>query len=305
MKPVQNQFVSVPLANEPLRTPLEQFVSERTGRQWSVKEARDMAEFACHPAAILSDGVYSIFAKFGQAADSREQFEIELAGLRLLAEQAGVLIPTPIGVVRVRDGSILVLEAVQAVDRTPRHWRQIGQTLARIHKVKWNRFGLETHGYFGPLYQDNALLGDWATFYAERRLLPGMQLAIDSGNMPTGLIPQLERVISRLPELCGPQVVPTLLHGDAQQNNFISTEKGAVVIDPAVYYGHPEVDLAYVDYFQPVPKEVFEGYQEEAPIDPGFWERRDLWRIWGYLAAVTVEGPGYLSQLTRAIQRYA
>jgi protein-ribulosamine 3-kinase len=72
-----------------------------------------------------------------------------------------------------------------------------------------------------------------------------------------GLIQPLERLVSRLPELCGPDMVPTLLHGDAQQNNFISSKRGTVVIDPAVYFGHPEMDLAYVDYFQPVPDDVF------------------------------------------------
>jgi fructosamine-3-kinase len=98
--------------------------------------------------------------------------------------------------------------------------------------------------------------------------------------------------------------VPTLLHGDAQQNNYISTERGAVVIDPAVYFGHPEMDLAFMDYFQPVPEDVFDGYRDELPIDPGFPERRDLWRVWGYLAAVTIEGPMHLGKLTGAIRRY-
>ncbi len=65
-------------------------------------------------------------------------------------------------------------------------------------------------------------------------------------------------------------------HGDAQQNNFISTDRGAVVIDPAVYYGNPEMDLAYVDYFQAVPDDVLDGYRDELPIDAGFRERRDL-----------------------------
>jgi len=263
-----------------------------------------MTEFACHPCAILSDGSYSVFTKFSEAANGMEQFEIELAGLRLLSELSGVLTPTPIGIVPVVGGSILVLEAVQAVDRAPRHWRQIGQTLARIHKIKWDRFGLSAHGYFGPLYQDNTLLSDWPTFYAERRLLPGLRLAIDSGNMPPAVIRQVERLISRLPELCGPEVVPSLLHGDAQQNNFISAERGAVVIDPAVYYGNPEMDLAYIDIFQAVPHDVFDGYRDEMPMDPGFAERRDLWRIWGYLAALTVEGSSYLGRLTRAVQQY-
>ena len=300
----QNQVAPVRLASNPLRAPVEQVVSAHTGRRWTVEYARDMAEFACHPSAILSDGTYAVFAKFSEAPNGLEQFEIELAGLRLLSERSGVLTPTPIGIVPVTGGNILVMEAVQAVDRASRHWRQIGQTLARIHKVKWDRFGLETHGYFGPLYQDNTPLSDWPTFYAERRLWPGLRLAIDSGHIPPAVIRQVERLISRLPELCGPEPVPSLLHGDAQQNNFISTEMGAVVIDPAVYYGNPEMDLAYVGYFQPVPGDVFDGYQDELPIDAGFWDRLDLWRVWGYLAVVTVEGPGHLGRLTEAVQKY-
>lgn len=297
-------FPAIRLASNPLRIPVEQAVSEHTGRKWIIKDARDMTEFACHPCAILSDGSYSVFAKFSEAANGLEQFEIELAGLRLLRECSGIMTPTPIGIIPVTGGCILVFETVQAVDRAPRHWRQIGQTLARIHKIKWDRFGLETQGYFGPLYQDNTPMSDWPTFYAERRLWPGLRLAVDSGNMPPGLVRQVEKLISRLPELCGPEIVPTLLHGDAQQNNFISTEMGAVVIDPAVYYGNPEVDLANIDYFQAVPEDVFDGYREELPIDPGFKERRDLWRVWGYLACVTVEGSNYLGMLTEAVQKY-
>lgn len=294
----------VRLAGDTLRIPVEQIVSAHTGRQWIAKDVRDMTEFACHPAAILADGSYSVFAKFSGAANGPEQFETELAGLRLLSERSGVLTPTPIGVVPATGGSILVLEAVQAIDRAPRQWRQIGQTLAQIHKIKWDRFGLETDGYFGPLPQNNTPMSEWATFYAESRLGPGLRLAIDSGNIPLAVVRQVEKLISRLPELCGPKVVPTLLHGDAQQNNFISTEEGPVVIDPAAYYGNPEIDLAFIDYFQAVPDDVFDGYQDEMPIDPGFWERRDLWRVWGYLAAVTVEGPSYLGKLVEATEKY-
>jgi protein-ribulosamine 3-kinase len=300
----QDRISSVPLASDPLRVAVERMVSRHLGRQWTIRDARDMGDFACHPCAILSDGSYSVFAKFSAAPNGLEQFEIELAGLRLLSETAGVLTPTAIGVAAVAGGSICVLEAVQAIDRGPRQWRQIGQTLARIHRIKWDRFGLETHGYCGPLYQDNTPTSDWPTFYAQRRLWPVLRLAIDSGHLPLVVIRQVESIIARLPELCGPEIIPTLLHGDAQQNNFISTEEGAVVIDPAVYYGNPEVDLASVGIFQDVPDDVLDGYRDELPIDPGFEERRDLWRIWGYLAGVAVEGPAYLGKLSEAVRRY-
>jgi len=263
-----------------------------------------MRDFSSHPSAIFSDGTYAVFVKLSQAANGLEQFELELRGLKLLSEFSGVRTPTPIGNVTVEGGVIMVVEAVTAVERTSKQWREIGRTLAQIHRIKGQHYGLDSHCYFGPFYQDNRPLSDWATFYAERRLFPRLMGAVNAGYVPTSAIQQVEKLISRLPNLCGPAVVPTLLHGDAQHHNFISTADGAVVIDPAVYYGHPEIDLAYVDYFHPMPEDVFLGYQEILPIDPGFHERRDLWRIYGYLAIVEIEGTSYLGKLLDAVQKY-
>ena len=299
-----DQDTAGPLARHALRIPVERAVSEHLGRTWTTRRIRDMSDFACHPSAILSGSSYSVFAKYSDAPNGCEQFEIELAGLRLLSERAGVRTPAPIGIVAVEGGTILVLEAVQAVERSSRHWRQIGQTLARIHTIEGECFGLDTDGYFGPVYQDNTPARDWPTFYADRRLWPGLRMAVDSGNLPPAAIGQVEQLIARVPQLCGPEIAPTLLHGDAQQNNYISTDLGPVVIDPAVYYGHPEMDLAQVDLFAPVPEDLFDGYRDARPIDPGFWDRRDLWRVWGYLASVAAEGRGYLPQLVGAVQKY-
>ena len=227
-----------------------------------------------------------------------------MAGLQFLAKQAGVATPAPIGISAAAGGVILILKAVQAVERTASHWCQMGQTLARIHQVPGQYFGFEQQGYFGPLYQDNRPAPDWPTFYAERRLWPRLMGAIESGHLPTDAIRRVERLITRLPQLDLPEVHPVLLHGDAQKNNFISTADHTLVIDPAVYYGSPEIDLAYVDYFEPVPPEVFLGYQEILPIAPGFSDRKELWRVSAYLAAVTVEGVVHLDKLNRAVQRY-
>jgi fructosamine-3-kinase len=103
--------------------------------------------------------------------------------------------------------------------------------------------------------------------------------------------------------------LPTLLHGDAQQNNFLTTASDVVLFDTAPYFGHPEVDLALIDYFAPVPEEVFAGYQEIVSIDQGFAERRELWRLFAYLAVVTVDGQNpfgrsFLGRIADAVARY-
>jgi fructosamine-3-kinase len=90
---------------------------------------------------------------------------------------------------------------------------------------------------------------------------------------------------------------------------FVSTAAGAVVIDPAPCFGHPEADLALVDYFQPVPDELFRAYRDITPVDRGFTGRRELWRLPAYLAVIAVDGEGlygrrYLARLTAAVRSY-
>jgi fructosamine-3-kinase len=200
----------------PICNGVEQLVSGYRGRPWRAGSARDLADLASHPAAILSDGVFSVFVKVSTAADGPEQFETELASLQLLSQRAGVRTPTAIGALAVEGGAVLVLEALEAEERGPCQWREIGQTLGRMHCIQAERFGLETHGYFG----------------------------------------------------------------------------------------HPEIDLALVDYFYAVPPDVFEGYQEEMPIEAGFAERRELWRVFAYLAVITVDGGSFVDRLSAAVRQY-
>jgi fructosamine-3-kinase len=163
-----------------------------------------MSDYACHPAAILSDGAYPVLAKFSDAPDGAHQFEAKRAGLSLLSGLAGILRPTPIGIAPAGGGCILVMEAVQPVPRTPHHWRHIGRTLARIHAVKGNQFAFRTGGYFGALPQDSTPSDDWGTFYVERRLVPALRLALESGHLPPEVARRVDRLIAHFPELCGP-----------------------------------------------------------------------------------------------------
>ena len=115
-------------------------------------------------------------------------------------------------------------------------------------------------------------------------------MAIRSGHLPVELVADVDCVMEQLVRHAGPEHVPTLLHGDAQQNNFLSTDDGAVFVDASPYFGHPEVDLAMIDVFEPVPNEVFDGYRDVRPIDTEFVHRKELWRIPVYLAIVAVDG---------------
>ena len=307
-----------PLLNQSIRCAIERSVAAHLGRPWKASSFRDLNDQASHPCGVFHDELsFSVFAKLGIAVDAGEQFASELRGLDLVRQRAGVRTPTPIGegLVELEHSWLLLFEALPErlpEARTADDWRAIGQTLAALHRVHAEHFGLEDFdGFFGPLRQDNRTVPSdrWAEFYAERRIRPRLRSAVDAGHLPPELAADVERLLQRLPTLCGPEPRPTLLHGDAQQHNFVSTNAGAFVIDAAPYFGHPELDLALVDYFDPVPEDVFRAYQEIVPVDGGVDERRNLWRIFGYLAVATVDGDKpfgrrMLKRLADAVRSY-
>ena len=302
-----------PLDDRGVTSAVEQAASAHAGRPWKLTGFTDLNERASHPAALLRGEPFDVFAKL----DADGPIAAELRGLDLIRRRtaAGTPVPVGAGTVDTDAGCVLLLEAVPEVPagaRSPAQWRSLGRALALVHQARHDTFGLaEFDGFFGPLPQDNRPVagGRWHDFYAERRLLPLLSLAVGRGHLPGELAAGVERVIGRLPEVGGPEPEPTLLHGDAQRNNFITTPTGTVLVDAAPYYGHPEVDLALLDYFAPVPGEVFDGYREVAPVDDGFAGRRELWRLFAYLAVVTVDvesdfGRSFLARIADAVALY-
>ncbi len=293
---------------------IEAAVSRHLHRGWRVQLVTDVGDRSSHPAVVYHGSSLSVFAKL---ADVPEQLADELTGLALLRDIAEVLVPNPIGRgwLQLPDGRAVMLteglsERVPSL-RGPADWASIGRTLARIHLVGGQEFGLERDGWFGPLPQRNRPVptNSWSDFYAERRILPWLASSRESGSLTAEVATRVERLVDLLPQLIGPEPEPRLLHGDAQHHNFISSPAGAVVIDASPYFGHPEIDLALLDYFNPVPPEVWAAYGEISPISESFPERRELWRIFAYLAVLTVDGQSswgrqFLSRLTAALDRY-
>lgn len=299
---------------------IEGAASVHRGRPWRVAGFTDRSARAAHPSGILHGEPFSVFAKLTTAPDGREQFAAELRGLELISRLAGVRTPMPVsaGFVRAGSGWLMLSEALPERTggaRTAGDIRSIGHTLAALHEVTAERFGLaEFDGYFGPLPQDNRPVraDHWADFYVERRVEPLLRLAVDSGHLPSDLAEGVERLVDRLRadgDFGGLEPRPSLVHGDAQQNNFVCTPDGAVVIDAAPYFGHPEIDLALLDYFEPISPLVWQAYQEIRPIDAGFTERRELWRVFSYLAVIAADGQNpfdreFAVRLADALRQY-
>lgn len=226
----------------------------------------------------------------------------EAEGLRYLAETRALRTP---GVLAINE-RFLVLEWITSAVRRPHFEEELGRGLAQLHKFGAQTFGLAHDNFIGSLAQDNTETHGWAEFYAQRRLLALTHTARRAGTLPQTIAGRIVSVCERLPALCGPAEPPSRLHGDLWSGNVMSDAEGApVLIDPAVYGGDREIDLAMLELFGAPSERFFAAYDEIYPRRPGSAERVALYQLYPLLVHVCLFGSGYVRQLERALAPYA
>lgn len=256
--------------------------------------------FACD----LADG-RRVFVKGNADADPR-MFPAEAKGLRWLAEANALRVPRVMAVSTATDPvPFLVLEYLEPA-RNADYDVALGHGLAALHRHGAKSFGLDHDNFLATLAQDNTAASDWPTFYSERRLEPQVRLAIDAGVAPRAWATSFSRLVARMGELAGPPEPPARLHGDLWSGNLFADDHGApVLIDPAVYGGHREIDLAMLQLFGSPGPRFFAAYDEVYPRAPGHEQRVALYQLYPLLAHVNLFGQSYVAQVDAALRRYA
>jgi len=198
--------------------------------------------------------------------------------------------------------AMLVLEMIESASPATDHDEALGRGLAAIHASTCDDFGLPGDNFIGPLPQDNRARATWAQFYAECRLSPLFARAVDAGHIPATMRADFHRLLARMDELVGDPEPPARLHGDLWGGNAMTGEAGEpVLIDPAAYGGHREIDLAMMRLFGGFSQRCFAAYDEALPLQPGHAQRIPLYQLYPLLVHVNLFGGSYVGGLGRAL----
>jgi fructosamine-3-kinase len=252
----------------------------------------------------LGDG-RSVFVKSNADAPSA-MFPAEARGLGLLAEAKALRVPNVLGVSSPGDPvPFLALELVYAGARVRDFDEHLGRGLAALHRYGTPGFGLDHDNYIGSLPQSNRARPSWAQFYENERLAPQLARAVSENRASAGMRRGFERLFARLVDLLGPEEPPSRLHGDLWGGNLHTDEHGApCLIDPAVYGGHREIDLAMMRLFGGFGERVFSAYAEAFPLAPGASERVPLYQLYPLMVHVNLFGGGYAASVERILAKY-
>jgi protein-ribulosamine 3-kinase len=250
-----------------------------------------------------SDGDF--FLKWNDAKKFPGMFKAESRGLQLLKETKSFYIPKVMLVDEADGLQYLLMSFTQEGKKTNIFWEELGRGLAHLHQRSNSQFGLDHDNYIGSLRQRNTQCDSWITFFESERIRPQMKLAEDSQLMNDSLKKEMEQLLTRLPDLLA-EDKPSLLHGDLWSGNLMTTSNGRPsLIDPAVYFGHREVDLAMTKLFGGFKERFYESYQEAFPLEPGYEQRMEIYNLYPLLVHVNLFGGAYLMQLRQTVLRYA
>jgi fructosamine-3-kinase len=241
-----------------------------------------------------------LFVKTRDSARPGE-YAAEAAGLEWLGD-AGVRVPEVVAV----DDAFL---ALRWVDEGLLDEESLGRDLAALHAAGAPGFGSTPHG--GPLRLGAAELPagvgeDWATFYARWRIAPLAEQALDRGALSREGRAAIERVCDRMADLAGPPENPARLHGDLWSGNVMGGADGRpVLVDPAAYGGHREVDLAMLRLFGRISATTLAAYEEHTPLAEGHEDRVQLYQLLPLLVHAVLFGGSYGASAAQAARRYA
>ncbi len=225
-------------------------------------------------------------------------FEVEARGLALLRATETFRIPQVIahGETSGHLPAFLILEWIDSASSVDQrqYGRRFGQALAALHRVSGDAFGLDHDNYIGQAPQRNTPTDRWSVFYRDQRLIPQMEIARGRGRLPpyreallNDLLDQVERILD---ESDNP---PSLIHGDLWAGNFFAAAGGQpALVDPAVYYGDREVEIAFAELFGGA--SFFLGaYNDAYPLDEGYEDRRPLLQLYPMLVHLNHFGEPY------------
>lgn len=237
-----------------------------------------------------------LFLKLNDAKRFPRMFEKECNGLVALAETTGWKVPRIILQGSNGNEQWLLLEWLEKQPAHPNAMYGFGQALAHMHQREQAFFGWQDNNFIGSLEQINDKREHWIDFFIDCRICPMLSKLLQTGRIRKDEVERLMDVVSAMAKDF-PEEPPALVHGDLWSGNYmIATEGKAAVFDPAVYFGHREMDIGMSLLFGGFDTAFYKGYESVYPLQTGWQQRLPLTQLYPLLVHAVLFGGHYISQ---------
>jgi len=253
----------------------------------------------------ISLGDRHFFCKINSATKFPHLFQKEANGLKLIEKQKVIKVPAVIDCFETNDQQVLLLEWINEGERSEIFWKKFGEQLAALHQVSDSHFGLNEDNYMGSVPQSNQITNNWIDFFIHQRLQPLIQQCLSLKLLSPNHQSQFEILYKQLPSIFEKEQKPSLLHGDLWSGNFMCSKNDEpALIDTAVYFGHPSIDLGMTTLFGGFRSGFYEAYNYHSPFPPKYKEQWEVCNLYPLLIHLLLFGRSYLSGIERTLHNY-
>lgn len=185
---------------------------------------------------------------------------------------------------------------------------EAAKVLSKLHSVtnESRMYGYYYDTTIGPFTQKNEQTQyNWTLFLGQMRIMPMAKICYDKGKISKQMLERLEDLCRDLYKRIDMSLImPSLLHGDIWGGNILFNMNGATVIDPALYFGDKEMELAFILLFDTFGEIFFRSYEEIHPLSDDFYEMKvPLYQIYPLLVHVALYGGSYAGALERVLKK--
>ena len=245
----------------------------------------------------------------GKAVDL---FIAEAEGLAAIERTGAISVPKVLALGKDNmHGSFLIMEYIESAPKIGSFWTEFADDLAAMHKsdttepgfVPGGRYGFYKDNIIGSSDQKNTPYDSWIEFFREQRLMPLLEYT--SRYYDNSMLKRINTFLDNLDRWLVEPKQPSLLHGDLWGGNFIVGNDGkAWLIDPAVYVGHAEADIAMTELFGGFSGEFYREYTISGLLMDGYQDRRDIYNLYHLLNHLKLFGGSYYGSVERIIKNY-
>ena len=207
--------------------------------------------------------------------------------------------------IKFNSNELLIIDYIENNDIKDKNYQVIlAEEISKIHQNTNNRYGFQFDAQIGALKQTNEFIDNWVVFFREKRLNSIFELINNDDPMTNNINQKIEKLLKNIHNLIPNNPIPRLLHGDLWAGNILYNNGKLVgLIDPGIFFGHNELEIAYLTWFNFVNEEFLKIYSNIIPIERDYFEYEPIYQLYYCLLNVHLWDRIYIKEVEKLLNK--